>query len=1796
MNFRKSATALLCFLASSMYGFAQLLPNEYTLGKERHLHVTQGVLYDNGGKNSELKNEYFITTLHGENQLEVYFETFNIPDGASLKVYRGKDTDGELLGIFHDAKIPNLKGKILTFEFSPSKHLAKGNYKIRGQVKSTPQEKSGAARSQPASDCVGAIPLCQNLTAVALGGLYTDLGAVNDDDGSCYGGTGSGGSVWYSFQPQANGPLDFTITPTGSTDYDFVLWDITSGCGNGQRQQVSCNYSQYTGNTGISSVNCSESYGTCTGNDCSSDSKGSDCNRFNRRPTVNSTHKYAVCINFYSGSNDGFTIQFKNETSSVNITDVTPPVILNASANACPTAAQFELLFSEYVDCSTIQSADFSIPGHTVSLNPLNCTNNSTNSVAVTVTPPLSSGTYALHAQDILDLCGNNMNTNFNIVIGTNPTATASSSGGICRSPGFLGIGYTYTPASQTLTATGGGFYKWSDGQIGASVSVSPKTTTTYTVTVTQGACPATATVTVPVEDAPTINIPDQTICTGESKTLTATGGGSYQWYTNPSLFGNGTAIPAPTGTNASITVSPSSTTTYRVVVTSPAGCKGQDDVKLTIVNTNCCNATIAPAGPYCTSDAPKILTAGTSGGTWSGTGISNASTGEFSPAVSGAGSFKVYYTLACGSLDSATIVVQVCTPLVVCKQPNGNLTASGGISPYTWESQSTIQDCSSCPGGNCIPFICPGTPTTTWTGFGSTATVTPPGTYPIRVRDSGGNVISIASLASVNPCSTCPSITVSVQNKQDANCQSANSGSATFTATGGSGSYTYTWSPNVSSTATANSLAAGTYNVTATDANNCTGTGTVTIGVPTTPTLTLSNQTNPACGQANGSVSITLAGGTAPYIATIDNGQGAPVTQNIPIAGTAPVNNLAAGTYIITIRDANNCTATQTLTLIAPNAPVIGTPTTSNETCSGQNNGALTSATVTGGTGTLQWSYALAATPGNITAIVSFPVNNLAPNNYVLKVQDANGCADTIQFVIAAGPNCCNLTLDIATIQPNCGQNSGSITITPSPSGTYSYTWNNSLPNQATQSSLAAGQYLVTVAEVGNPACSVDTVINLNNSNGPSIAFSNKVEPGCGTANGSVSATLAGGSAPYTITIDDGQGAPQTQVIPIAGTAPVTGMAAGTYIISVTDANNCTATQTIVFTAPNSPVITSINATAETCFGDNNGTANVSVNGGTGTLIYAWSNGASSAAIANLAPNTYSVTITDAANCTASGNITVAAGPVCCTWNISAAIVQPSCGANDGSINITVLPIATYTYTWSNNAITANNSNIAAGNYSVTITNTANSCVKDTSFSLSNPNAPTVSGVNATAESCAGGDGAISITATGGTGTLTVTWSNGATGNSITNLSAGTYNYTITDNNNCMVTGDTIVAPPTGCCNLQLTAIANNTDCSGANGSIQANIATAGIPPYTFSIDGNTYQSSSNFLNLTAGNYVVFAKDSTSCIDTVHVTIGSIANTLSVALNVVQPGCAGVNAGSITANATGGNGTITYVWNTGAMAAAIQNLSAGKYVVTVSDSLGCSVKDSATLLSAQPVTVNIGNDVSFCQGDSSTLAAPAGFATYVWSNGSTVATTTANTGGIYSVTVTDINGCTASDSLQITILPTPIIELPQDTTVYENNAVRLHPVITNGSSPATYLWQPNIDISCNDCAHPIAHPADTITYHLTYIGSNQCRATAQITINVKIGGTIYMPNVFSPNNDGNNDILLPLGIGIKTIQWKVFNRWGEMVFVSSNENIGWDGTYQGVLQPAGTYVYLLQVTFFNKSTHNYKGSFTLVR
>jgi gliding motility-associated-like protein len=1052
-----------------------------------------------------------------------------------------------------------------------------------------------------------------------------------------------------------------------------------------------------------------------------------------------------------------------------------------------------------------------------------------------------------------------------------------------------------------------------------------------------------------------------------------------------------------------------------------------------------CCDANICQPPSFCLSSPATTLTPSTTGGTWSGPGITNASTGAFNPSVAGVGSHVIRYTLPCGA-DSVTIVVSPCTTLSVCIEPNGQLTASNGVGPYTWQKDTVTQDCSACfPAVPPLIQPCSTPPgcavnVNSWVTYATGTTVNAPPAYPIRVQDAAGTILVINNVGQLQPCVTCPTITVSITNQTNVTCPSTNNGSATVSPSGGTGPYTYTWNPNVSTGATANNLSAGTYTVTATAANNCTGTATITITAPNIPNIT--------------------------NVATVA------------------------------------------------------------ETCQGQNNGSITSATATGGSGGYAWTYSPASNPSNTTPVASFPVNNLAPGNYILTVT-SGGCIDTAQVTIAAGPVCCSISLSATVTQPTCGQADGSISITATPSGTYTYTWSNSLPNQATQSNLAAGQYSVTVSSSSNPTCSADTTINLNSSNSPTLTFSNPVNPTCAGSDGSITVALAGGQAPYTVTIDTG-GTPQSFPLPFAISQTLTNLPAGTITVTVLDANNCQATATATLTAP--------------------------------------------------------------ANC--------------CTFTVSDVIVAPNCGATDGSIALTATNgSGNYSYAWAGGPATSSYNNIGAGTYNVTITDNAYAnCNLDTTYTLSNPNAPVISGVTIVDETCPGSaDGSATINATGGTGALSYAWSNTQSTATATNLTTGTFNFTVTDANNCQATGSATVGSGF-CCTLQTSATVTNGSCGLNNAVITVNIDSAGTAPYSYSLNGGATQSSNVFSSLASGNYTVVTTDISSCSDTVTVTVQPSSNNLTLTITTTPISCSGYSDASATVTPNGGTTPINYVWSTNQTTATISNLPSDVYSVTATDASGCSGSASVSITEPAPLSLNIGNDVIVCEGSSIVLDAGSGYATYAWSSTENTQTISPSVSGAYSVTVSDTSGCTASDAVLVTFTPVPDIDLGDDKVAYAGDQIGLFANITPVPTGGTYNWQPDTLLSCGNCQNTVATAQDTITYTLFYTDDNGCSSSDTITLYVLPPGTIFWPNAFTPNGDGNNDVYLPGGSNIKLIVWRIFNRWGEKVFDSNSQFSGWDGKYKGTPQPPNVYVYYAEVTFMNNTTQKFKGSVTLIR
>jgi gliding motility-associated-like protein len=847
--------------------------------------------------------------------------------------------------------------------------------------------------------------------------------------------------------------------------------------------------------------------------------------------------------------------------------------------------------------------------------------------------------------------------------------------------------------------------------------------------------------------------------------------------------------------------------------------------------------------------------------------------------------------------------------------------------------------------------------------------------------------------------------------------------------------------------------------------------------------------------------------------------------------------------------------------------------------------------------TGNYAWSPTTNMTNSNTLNPTVCP----PPSAYTITVSDTANCVTASDVVNVNVQNCCNFTLQAAAVQPTCAQSNGSINITPTPAGNYSYNWGGGITTQ-NRTGLAAGSYTVTVRDITNN-CTRDTTIVLNSNSSLAVSFSNQVNPTCAGNNGSITATLAGGTAPYQITIDTG-GTPVILNSPIAGSQNLPNLHAGTVSVSVTDGQGCSASATATLVAPTNccqfimqPVITQ-----PTC-GQSNGSVVMNITNGSGNYTFNWSNGSTTNTANNLGTGVVNVTVTDNGQaCTQDTSLNISS-------NSSLAVsfsnqVNPTCAGNDGSITVTLAGgTAPYQITIDTGgtpvvlnspiAGSQNVPNLHAGTVSVSVTD-GQGCSANATATLTAPTnccQVTVSAV-LVQPNCGVSDGSITLTAQNGSGSYTYLWSNTATTSAITSVGVGTYSVTITDIGfaNCNIDTTFNLSNANAPVINGVTVV--DASCPGVNnGSLTIN-ASGGTGNYTYL--WNTGGTINPLPNLTgATNYRFTVTDAVGCQAAGNATVGQ-GTGITVNLGNDTVICIGTPV-SIDGTTPG---AVTYAWSTAQFTPAITVNDSGLYVLTVTDAAGCTATDDKLVRFGGAFSVTILEPVTICPGGSSVMQIqnPTSNVSYLWSTGASGTSITVTDTGTYSVTATILNGCAATDDAIVTYAPPIDIDLGATIEAYEGQYITLNFTTTASTTGATYLWTPDTWLSCTTCPTPSAIATDDIIYRLQFTDNRGCEATDTVRVRVIGDFYVFMPNAFSPNGDGNNDLLFPYTNGVKLIEWKLFNRWGEKVFQSNSVTQGWDGTYRGKEAPMNNYVYTLTVVFLNDKTENYKGTVLLLR
>ncbi len=650
-------------------------------------------------------------------------------------------------------------------------------------------------------------------------------------------------------------------------------------------------------------------------------------------------------------------------------------------------------------------------------------------------------------------------------------------------------------------------------------------------------------------------------------------------------------------------------------------------------------------------------------------------------------------------------------------------------------------------------------------------------------------------------------------------------------------------------------------------------------------------------------------------------------------------------------------------------------------------------------------------------------------------------------------------------------GAGTASATVTGSGGGLpYTYNWNPTGQSTQTAIGLLSGSYTATVTDVHGCTATVSANITEPPTD-VSISVSAIGNVSCnGGSDGSATVSGAGGVGSITYSWSSGQ-----------TTAAISGLSANNYTVTVTDANGCTAQQSIVINQPSTLNASISSFQNVSCQNNANGSISTSVNGGTGPYTHHWSNGASTDNITGLGPGTYTDTIRDTKGCTRIiSQVITEPGSSVGIPSSSVSTSDVSCnGLSDGVANVN--PVGgtfPYTVTWSNGDIGLTADSLPAGNYNVHIVD-GNGCTFDSIITIDEPDVLVSSFINVSTSPsgsnirCFGDTtGRVRVVLTGGTPPFTYAWSNGATIDSINNVGAGTYNVQVTDDNGC-TTADTITLTQPSAI-LDDSLLVKHVGCKGeSSGGIRA-VTFGGSPSYTYVWSSGTSVMDS-IGDLPAGFYQVTISDTNNCqlIDTVTIqepdTIVPLISP-STYIGSVNIGCNGDSTGSATINVIGGTPPFTYLWSTNSTDSFASGLSAGTVSVRVVDANGCSIIRDTNLVEPLPFFYGPTVHQPECYGSNDgyiilNTSGSTGPYTYNWSNSGTTDSVGSLTSGFYSVIVLDANNC--RDSLAYTLTDPDSITVHATVSDFQgfNNRcngdsssfITVNP--TGGTGFFTYLW-----------------------------------------------------------------------------------------------------------------------------------------
>lgn len=854
-----------------------------------------------------------------------------------------------------------------------------------------------------------------------------------------------------------------------------------------------------------------------------------------------------------------------------------------------------------------------------------------------------------------------------------------------------------------------------------------------------------------------------------------------------------------------------------------------------------------------------------------------------------------------------------------------------------------------------------------------------------------------------------------------------------------------------------------GTWNysvVIVTNGNQFVGNIYTTLTVNQIPTAT-------AIGGAfceNSTISLTGGGGVS-YNWSGPNGFSSSLQNPTITQATLAAN----GTYSLVVSNSFGCSDTTTTQVVVNPLPTPTITVSPNDTV------CLGTQVALFATGGVSYSWSVGGN-GPSTTWTPTTTGNLVPSVFVT---DGNGCSalEFLPMVVNPAP----AVTAVATPVTCFGGSNASITTNVSGGSSFSYLWSNGATTPFV-SGLPIGNYSVTVTN--NFGCLATTTAVVTEPLAAVTASTTVTNVSCfGGTNGMITVNAFGGTGTYQYRIGNG---------PWVNNNVFSGLSTGNYTIMVRDANNCQFTLPVVNISGPAALTTNANGGSVTCNGDNNGTAVVSVVGGTLPYSYQWSNGGQGDSLVGLSAGMYIVTVTDANNCTVI-DTAVVSQPAPVTFTFNQTNVQCN-GQATGSITASAAGGTTpYQYRLNNGIWTSANtfSGLTAGSYSISVRDTNQCTAGPVTVAITEPIQLQLQMADTNA--ICNGNGSAWVIPSGGVAPYSFAWSNGSSNDTIW-ASPGFYQVTVTDANNCVAVGAATIGQPII---PTIVGAVDSVSCFGlADGGID--ISPSGVGPFTYNwSNGSTNQ---DLVNIGAGIYNIIVTGSNGCIGTNQFTVNQPA-ILAANVPSTTVACNG-NLGSLTASVTGGTGPYTYTWSTTPVQTGMTatNLVAGlAYTVTVTDANGCTTQATGSVIQPTAVVASITNVTNIpCVGNltgNATATATGGQGapySFLWSNGSQLNQAFGLPAGTHTLTVTDVNGC--SDTTSVTIIQASsllVVQIYVDQQPCNNNG-GITVGVSGGATPYTYQWN-------NGMTGSVLTGLAPGTYEVTVTDGNGCVATSDI-------------------------------------------------------------------------------------------------